>query len=133
MELILLDMMMGNSNNCYPPPAQFHIITERQKLHITNCKMTYVFLSTPTFQVEFATQALAKAIYERLFKWIVYRINRSLDRAKRTGVSFIGILDIAGFEIFQVRVRLILPHKVKNVVCAFFRSLKVLSFVLANS
>ena len=41
-------------------------------------------------------------MYERLFKWIVMRINRSLDRTKRQGASFIGILDIAGFEIFQL-------------------------------
>ena len=41
-------------------------------------------------------------MYERLFKWIVTRINRSLDRTKRQGASFIGILDIAGFEIFQL-------------------------------
>ncbi|XP_033121498.1 myosin-10-like isoform X2 [Anneissia japonica] len=53
-------------------------------------------------QVEFACEALAKSIYERLFKWIVTRINRSLDRTKRTGASFIGILDIAGFEIFKM-------------------------------
>merc|ERR1711899_336714 len=51
-------------------------------------------------QVEFAVEALSKATYERLFKWIVTRINRSLDRTKRQGASFIGILDIAGFEIF---------------------------------
>ena len=31
-------------------------------------------------QVEFAVEALSKATYERLFKWIVTRINRSLDR-----------------------------------------------------
>ena len=37
-----------------------------------------------------------------MFKWIVLRINKSLDRTKREGASFIGILDIAGFEIFQV-------------------------------
>lgn len=37
-----------------------------------------------------------------MFKWIVARINKSLDRTKRQGASFIGILDIAGFEIFQV-------------------------------
>merc|ERR1719394_118825 len=43
-----------------------------------------------------------QATYERLFKWIVTRINRSLDRTKRQGASFIGILDIAGFEIFEV-------------------------------
>ena len=30
------------------------------------------------------------------------RINKSLDRTKREGASFIGILDIAGFEIFEV-------------------------------
>ncbi len=30
------------------------------------------------------------------------RINRSLDRTKRQGASFIGILDIAGFEIFDL-------------------------------
>ncbi len=53
-------------------------------------------------QVEFAIEAIGKAMYERLFKWIVTRINRSLDRTKRQGASFIGILDIAGFEIFQL-------------------------------
>lgn len=55
-------------------------------------------------QVEFAVEAISKAVYERMFKWIVQRINRSVDRTKRQGSSFIGILDIAGFEIFQVSV-----------------------------
>ena len=54
-------------------------------------------------QVEFAVEAISKALYERMFKWIVMRINKSLDRTKRQGASFIGILDIAGFEIFKVR------------------------------
>ncbi|XP_039258979.2 uncharacterized protein LOC120335527 isoform X2 [Styela clava] len=53
-------------------------------------------------QVDFAVEALAKAIYERLFRWLVHRINRSLDRSTRQGASFIGILDIAGFEIFEL-------------------------------
>lgn len=53
-------------------------------------------------QADFAVEALAKATYERLFRWLVHRINRALDRTKRQGASFIGILDIAGFEIFQV-------------------------------
>ncbi|XP_076043123.1 myosin heavy chain 10 isoform X2 [Oratosquilla oratoria] len=53
-------------------------------------------------QCEFAVEAIGKALYERLFKWIVMRINRSLDRTKRQGASFIGILDIAGFEIFAM-------------------------------
>ncbi|CAF4729492.1 unnamed protein product [Rotaria sp. Silwood1] len=53
-------------------------------------------------QVDYAVEAISKAIYERMFKWIVIRINKSLDRSKRQGSSFIGILDIAGFEIFQL-------------------------------
>lgn len=53
-------------------------------------------------QVESAVEAIAKACYERMFKWLVQRINKSLDRTKRQGASFIGILDIAGFEIFDL-------------------------------
>ncbi|CAI5456207.1 unnamed protein product [Caenorhabditis angaria] len=53
-------------------------------------------------QAEFAVEAIAKACYERLFKWLVTRINKSLDRTHRQGASFIGILDIAGFEIFDI-------------------------------
>ncbi|XP_067006005.1 myosin heavy chain, non-muscle isoform X2 [Anabrus simplex] len=53
-------------------------------------------------QVEFAVEAIGKACYERMFRWLVNRINRSLDRTKRQGASFIGILDMAGFEIFEL-------------------------------
>uniref|UniRef100_A0A8C9FHU6 Myosin-9 n=1 Tax=Pavo cristatus TaxID=9049 RepID=A0A8C9FHU6_PAVCR len=52
---------------------------------------------------DFAIEALAKATYERMFRWLVMRINKALDKTKRQGASFIGILDIAGFEIFEVR------------------------------
>merc|ERR1719158_1045746 len=62
----------------------------------------YVTKAQTKEQVEFAVEAISKATYERLFKWIVTRINRSLDRTKRQGASFIGILDIAGFEIFEL-------------------------------
>lgn len=53
-------------------------------------------------QVEFAVEAISKSIYERLFLWLVARINKTLDKTRRPGASFVGILDIAGFEIFQV-------------------------------
>ena len=56
-----------------------------------------------TFQAEYSCQALAKTIYERLFKWIVSRINSALETHGRTAATFIGCLDIAGFEIFDVR------------------------------
>jgi myosin protein heavy chain len=62
----------------------------------------YVQKAQTKEQVDFAVEALAKANYERLFRWLVDRINRSLDRTMRQGSNFIGILDIAGFEIFEV-------------------------------
>ncbi|XP_073800856.1 myosin-11 isoform X2 [Danio rerio] len=52
-------------------------------------------------QADFAVEALAKAMYDRLFRWILGRVNKALDKTKRQGASFIGILDIAGFEIFE--------------------------------
>nr|XP_020451645.1 myosin-11 isoform X2 [Monopterus albus] len=52
-------------------------------------------------QADFAVEALAKAIFERLFRWILSRVNKALDKTKRQGASFLGILDIAGFEIFE--------------------------------
>ncbi|KAI6229370.1 hypothetical protein M3Y95_00524000 [Aphelenchoides besseyi] len=53
-------------------------------------------------QCEFSVEAISKACYERMFKWLVQRLNKSLDRTRRQGTSFIGILDIAGFEIFDL-------------------------------
>ncbi|XP_029433444.1 myosin-16 isoform X2 [Rhinatrema bivittatum] len=44
--------------------------------------------------------ALAKAIYDKMFKWLVVRINKTLD-TKMQRDHFIGVLDIAGFEIFE--------------------------------
>ena len=44
--------------------------------------------------------ALAKAIYNNLFDWIVDRVNVSL-KARGTTANSIGILDIYGFEIFE--------------------------------
>ncbi|EIW86978.1 myosin class I heavy chain [Coniophora puteana RWD-64-598 SS2] len=44
--------------------------------------------------------ALAKAIYNNLFEWIVSRINVSMKPRSATA-QVIGILDIFGFEIFE--------------------------------
>ncbi|KAM6118725.1 myosin heavy chain, skeletal muscle, adult-like [Phoenicopterus ruber ruber] len=51
-------------------------------------------------QVNNAVGALAKAVYERMFLWMVVRINQQLD-TKQPRQYFIGVLDIAGFEIFD--------------------------------
>ncbi|CAE6338846.1 unnamed protein product [Rhizoctonia solani] len=44
--------------------------------------------------------ALAKAIYNNLFEWIVSRVNVSMKPRQATA-QVIGVLDIYGFEIFQ--------------------------------
>lgn len=52
-------------------------------------------------QVHHAVNALSKSVYEKLFLWMVTRINQQLD-TKLPRQHFIGVLDIAGFEIFEV-------------------------------
>jgi myosin heavy chain 9/10/11/14 len=44
--------------------------------------------------------ALCKTLYEKSFNLLVDRINRALDRPSSKS-TFIGVLDIAGFEIFE--------------------------------
>ncbi|XP_016068617.1 PREDICTED: myosin-7B [Miniopterus natalensis] len=60
----------------------------------------YVIKGQSVEQVVFAVGALAKATYDRLFRWLVSRINQTLD-TKLPRQFFIGVLDIAGFEIFE--------------------------------
>ncbi len=52
-------------------------------------------------QVNYSIGALSKSVYEKMFLWMVVRINQSLD-TKQPRQYFIGVLDIAGFEIFDV-------------------------------
>ncbi|KAM4606658.1 myosin-7-like [Polymixia lowei] len=51
-------------------------------------------------QVYYSIGALSKSVYEKMFLWMVVRINQSLD-TKQPRQHFIGVLDIAGFEIFD--------------------------------
>uniref|UniRef100_A0A8D0CK03 Myosin heavy chain, fast skeletal muscle n=1 Tax=Scleropages formosus TaxID=113540 RepID=A0A8D0CK03_SCLFO len=51
-------------------------------------------------QVNNAVMALCKSVYEKMFLWMVVRINEMLD-TKQPRQFFIGVLDIAGFEIFD--------------------------------
>uniref|UniRef100_A0A3P8WZD5 Myosin-7 n=1 Tax=Cynoglossus semilaevis TaxID=244447 RepID=A0A3P8WZD5_CYNSE len=51
-------------------------------------------------QVNYAVGALSKAVYEKMFLWMVMRINQSLE-TRQPRQYFIGVLDIAGFEIFE--------------------------------
>ncbi|XP_071547348.1 myosin heavy chain, muscle-like isoform X35 [Panulirus ornatus] len=51
-------------------------------------------------QVFYSVGALAKAIYDRTFKWLVKKCNVTLETGQKRSM-FIGVLDIAGFEIFD--------------------------------
>ncbi|XP_033941657.1 uncharacterized protein [Pseudochaenichthys georgianus] len=60
----------------------------------------YVTKGQTVPQVMNSVPALAKSIYERMFLWMVIRINQMLD-TKQARQYYIGVLDIAGFEIFD--------------------------------
>lgn len=83
-----------------------------------DCQDLYKNLLKPRIKVgnEFVTQgrnkdqvtnsvgALCKGMFDRLFKWLVKKCNETLD-TKQKRQHFIGVLDIAGFEIFDVSIR----------------------------
>lgn len=87
------------------------------KLLGVDCQDLYKNLLKPRIKVgnEFVTQgrnkdqvtnsvgALCKGIFDRLFKWLVKKCNETLD-TKQKRQHFIGVLDIAGFEIFDVSI-----------------------------
>ncbi|XP_053299181.1 myosin heavy chain, fast skeletal muscle-like [Pleuronectes platessa] len=60
----------------------------------------YVTKGQTVPQVTNAVGALAKSVYEKMFLWMVIRINEMLD-TKQPRQFYIGVLDIAGFEIFD--------------------------------
>jgi myosin heavy subunit len=49
----------------------------------------------------YSRDSLSKAIYAKLFAWLVLRVNESLLTRTETR-AFIGVLDIFGFEEFKV-------------------------------
>uniref|UniRef100_A0A671XQR0 Myosin, heavy chain b n=1 Tax=Sparus aurata TaxID=8175 RepID=A0A671XQR0_SPAAU len=60
----------------------------------------YVTKGQTVPQVNNSVMALCKSVYEKMFLWMVVRINEMLD-TKQPRSYFIGVLDIAGFEIFD--------------------------------
>ena len=66
-------------------------------------------------QVYNSIGALAKSIYEKMFLWMVVHINQMLD-TKQPRQFFIGVLDIAGFEIFDVSRNCFLKRSMFSVV-----------------
>uniref|UniRef100_A0A3B4FWF7 Myosin-3-like n=1 Tax=Pundamilia nyererei TaxID=303518 RepID=A0A3B4FWF7_9CICH len=71
------------------------------------------------FQVYNSIGALAKSVYEKMFFWMVAKINQQLD-TKQSRQHFIGVLDIAGFEIFD--------HNSMEQLCINFTNEKLQQF-----
>merc|ERR1719410_1225693 len=61
---------------------------------------SYVTPLKPT-EAQHSRDALAKCIYSNLFDWIVFQINKALKTSKKVH-KFIGVLDIYGFETFEI-------------------------------
>jgi len=57
--------------------------------------MCFVRVPLKVIEAQNARDALAKAVYARLFDYIVSRVNQALPFA--SSKSYIGVLDIAGF------------------------------------
>ncbi|CAL8140875.1 unnamed protein product [Orchesella dallaii] len=64
-------------------------------------KGTVIMVPLKTYEAANARDALAKAMYSRLFDYIVSRINQSIP-FKSLNTTYIGVLDIAGFEYFTI-------------------------------
>ncbi|XP_011270152.1 myosin IXA, variant [Capsaspora owczarzaki ATCC 30864] len=68
----------------------------------TNTRGEKFFTPYTLPQATSSRDALAKALYGSLFEWIVSEINGQIFSSKSTSDAFLGILDIFGFEDFQV-------------------------------
>merc|ERR1712002_93408 len=79
------------------PVGEFHKSLTKPKVKVGT---EYVNKGQNVAQVLYAVAALSKALFERMFWWIVARVNKALDTKEKRSY-FIGVLDIAGFEIFD--------------------------------
>merc|ERR550519_1424483 len=52
-------------------------------------------------QATVATGGVARAVFDRLFKWLIEMCNDTLIDASMKKANFCAVLDIAGFEIFE--------------------------------
>ncbi|BES87602.1 Myosin N-terminal SH3-like domain [Nesidiocoris tenuis] len=63
-------------------------------------KGTIIMVPLKVYEANSARDALAKALYSKLFDYIVQRINKSIPF--QASSYYVGVLDIAGFEYFTV-------------------------------
>ncbi|XP_061577625.1 unconventional myosin-Va-like isoform X2 [Cololabis saira] len=103
-----------SSDKCSISPDDAHLMVFCQLMGVPCEEMAHWFChrklktttetfvkSVPKSGAVHGRDALAKHVYARLFGWIVDGINKALTSAG-TQRSFIGVLDIYGFETFDV-------------------------------
>jgi len=78
------------------------------QLQMRNMELT---ISLDKAKAELSRDSLAREIYERLFLWIVSKINGTIQvKGDVDDYGFIAILDISGYENVEVRFSLSLDR-----------------------
>ncbi|KAL1773922.1 unconventional myosin-Vb isoform X2 [Sigmodon hispidus] len=103
-----------DGDSCSIPPQDEHLSNFCRLLGVEHSQMEHwlchrklvttseTYVKTMSLQqVVNARNALAKHIYAQLFSWIVEHINKALHSSLKQH-SFIGVLDIYGFETFEI-------------------------------
>ncbi|XP_026774652.3 unconventional myosin-Va isoform X1 [Pangasianodon hypophthalmus] len=109
-----VEMMGKGSVNCSVSPENSHLTIFCELLMVSpeamahwlchkKLKTATEIFSKPLAKMEAVDgrDALAKHIYAKLFTWIVSQINKALHSSSKQH-SFIGVLDIYGFETFEI-------------------------------
>uniref|UniRef100_A0A8B9E9J8 Myosin XIX n=1 Tax=Anser cygnoides TaxID=8845 RepID=A0A8B9E9J8_ANSCY len=94
------DKIKGEATNLLKIPVE-ELLDSLRIRTITAGKQQQVF-KKPCSRAECETRrdCLAKVIYAKLFEWLVLVINESIYADKSAWTSFLGLLDVYGFEAF---------------------------------
>mmetsp|Transcript_3090 Transcript_3090/g.10120 ORF Transcript_3090/g.10120 Transcript_3090/m.10120 type:complete len:594 (-) Transcript_3090:407-2188(-) len=81
------------------PEQLAHALVHR-KIQSGSARSTQYAVQQNSDQAYGIRDALAKTVYERLFNWVVEKINQSMA-CTSAGLKCLGVLDIYGFEVFE--------------------------------
>lgn len=85
----------------FPVDVMEHCLTKRSM----TSRGELFLLELKPVQAMHARDAIAKAVYRKVFDWITHEVNLQLSKTRpvdQKTVSMIGILDIFGFDAFEV-------------------------------
>ncbi|XP_049849334.1 myosin heavy chain IB-like [Schistocerca gregaria] len=87
---------------CCNGDALLHALTSRVITTGTGATAETYNVPNNRIQAEAARDSLSKAIYSRIFDYIVEKTNQALGKFQLPYAVILGVLDIYGFEIFDV-------------------------------